>query len=137
VLSIALSSRKVAAALAERLQTHAPAGIAVSAEDRALVVHAGGHVWAASAAPSILDDPQGWEAGEEDVLLESVAYSTMSGVQDAICEATAESWPSQPADPNALEEPGARVEDGWLRLWFGNPAAPLLALDPIALTDLA
>jgi len=137
VLSIALSSRKVAAALARRLQAQVPQGVEVAAEDRSLVVHLAGERWDASAAPCILDDPQGWEPGEEDVLLESVAYSALSGVQDAICEATGESWPPQPGDPNALPEPGARVDAGVLRLWFGNPAQPLRTLDPIALADLA
>lgn len=137
MLSIALSSRKVAAALAHRLQAQAPVGIGITAEDRAIIVHLGQHRWDASAAPSILDDPKGWEQGEEDVLLESVVYSTMSGVQDAICEATGECWPPLPGDPTDLPEPGVRVDDGVLRLWFGNPAEPLRVLDPIAIADLA
>ena len=137
MLSSAMSSRKVAAALAKRLQAQAPVGVDVTAEERDLVVHVGGHRWDASAAPSILDNPQGWEPGEEDVLLESVAYSTLSGVQDAICEATGECWPPLPGDPQDLPEPGARVDAGVLRLWFGNPAEPLRTLDPIVLADLA
>jgi hypothetical protein len=137
VLSIALSSRKVAAALAERLQAFAPEGVTVSADGHTLVVQAGELRWDASGAPATLDDPKGWAPGEEAVLLESVAYSVLSGVQDAICEATAESWPQQPEDPNALPEPGSRVERGQLLLWFGNPAAPVLVLDHVRVADLA
>lgn len=137
MLSIALSSTKVAAALADRLRAKAPVGIDVTAEGCSLLVMLGANRWAASVAPAILDHPQGWEPGEEFVLLESVAYSALSGVQDVICEATAECWPPQPGDPNALAEPGARVVGDALTLWFGNPVAPLLALSPIALVDLA
>lgn len=136
MLSFALSSEKVAAALAERLRAGAPAGVSVGAEAGRVFVDAGSRRRAGSAAPALLDDPQGWEPGEENYLLESVACATLGEVQDAICEALEASWPSVPGDPNALAEPGARVESGLLHLWFGPPSSPVLALAVISVDTL-
>ncbi len=136
MLSFALSSEKVAAALAERLRSGAPAGVQVGAEAGRVFVDAGSGRRADSAAPVILDDPQGWQAGEENQLLETVACVTLGEVQDAICEVLSTAWPVVPGDPEALAEPGARVEGGFLHLWFGNPSAPVLALAVISVDTL-
>jgi hypothetical protein len=92
-----------------------------------------GEPWAGSGAVAILDDPTGWESGQEIELLETVVRSTLSGVQDAISRARALPWPGE---TSAMPQPDARVADGALQAWFGEENNPVLRLEPIPLGAL-
>ena len=91
--------------------------------------------------------PDGGKAGSgsywltSDVLLEEEALrdavGSLSQIQQEIAEETAEPWPavSGPAYRGFPEPDGAIVGDE-LRLWFGDRTAPVLALEPIDLSEV-
>lgn len=136
MLSIVLSSEKVAAVIADRLAACAPEGMGVHSATNEVLVTVGAHQWVGSAVPAILDDPEGWQAGEENLLLESIVCSALGGVADTISEAGAALWPADPRNPQALPQPGARVVDGMLEWWFGDRDSPVLVLEPVAIDSL-
>lgn len=132
----AVSSHKLAAAIADALRQHVPTGVAVHVDGDDVYVQNGDESWAGSTAPGIVDDPEGWDSGEETELLETAALSTLNGVQDGIARATTEQWPPVPPG-GGNTYPETRVSEGLLHMWFGDEAAPVLRLAPIPLGALA
>lgn len=124
------SSRKVADALAAALAPYVPSGVVIDASADGINAVVNGEPWAGSGAVAILDDPTGWEPGQEIELLETIVRSTLSGVQDAISRACRPPWPGE---TSAMPQPGARVANGALQAWFGEEIDPVLRLDPIPL----
>ena len=123
-----VSSRDLAAALAQRLDDVAPAGITVRADDSSLAVLHAGLVVGLSGAPAILETVEALHEPAEN--LETAVRAALSAVQDYIAETTTEPWPGTGGrQPN----PDARVEANTISMWFGPEGVPVLRLPPIDL----
>jgi hypothetical protein len=73
-----------------------------------------------------------WVVEEGDSLAWTVEH-TLDRLQDTIAEETADPWPSRRSLPGAAAE----VRGDALHLWYGDPAEPALAFEPIPLADLS
>jgi hypothetical protein len=67
--------------------------------------------------------------GEEAHLIAQACRLSLSDLQDFVAESTTEAWPGSAAMP----DPGARVEDGRVLLWFGEEDDPVVVLEPLPL----
>lgn len=76
------------------------------------------------------------QTGEPLENVRLAAYAVLSGVQDHIVEATAEQWPASLSKQRALALPGVTIEDHRLMLWYGDPSAPTLKLEPLSVEEL-
>ena len=72
-----------------------------------------------------------WVAEEGDTLAWTVEHA-LDRLQDTIAEETADPWPGWRSLPGAAAE----VRGDALHLWYGDPAEPVLAFEPIPLADL-
>jgi hypothetical protein len=82
-----------------------------------------------------------WEA---DVAIDAFAVALLAAAQDEVIEEVIHmGWP--PADPRepeapqfgaALPAPGAAVESGVLRWWYGDRERPALAIDDVPLDQI-
>ena len=69
------------------------------------------------------------ESDEENIV--GVAVQALSELQDYISEATHTPWPGTTSQPS----PHAQILDAHLHLWYGDPDNPILACEPIPLTN--
>ncbi|HEX2131663.1 MAG TPA: hypothetical protein VHH15_08870 [Actinophytocola sp.] len=125
---LSVSSRELAAALAERLNAVVPAGFVVHPEDAELVVFHDGQQLGISGAPAIIETAEALKEPQES--LETAVRAALSAVQDYIAETTTEPWPAPggTVQPN----PDARVSADTVEMWFGDEAAPVLRLPPLS-----
>ncbi len=122
---MAASSRDLAAALAERLNEVAPAGVTVRATGTEVEVIQDGRVVGGSSAAVSLDmDGEGLP--EERI--GSIAAAVISGVQDEITEALTEPWPAR---NGRMVNPDTRQTGAVTEMWFGDVDNPVLRLRPI------
>jgi excisionase family DNA binding protein len=120
----------LATALARSLAGVAPAQLSILAE--------GGIVW--------IKDVEGHGAGSDIALLVSddgvapreqarrAAERTLEVAQEMIAEETADPWPARAGQlPGGFPCPHAEIVDGSIRLYYGDPRTPILALPAISL----
>jgi hypothetical protein len=120
----------LATALARSLAGVAPAQLSVVSE--------GGIVW--------IKDEDGHGAGSDIALLVSddgvapreqarrAAERTLEVAQEMIAEETADPWPARAGQlPGGFPCPHAEIVDGSIRLYYGDPRMPILALPAISL----
>lgn len=119
VCPTAVSSRELAEVLAARLDAVAPPGVRVRAEGSAVLVARGAMQLGGSAAPELVT------RRTDDRQVETVALSTISGVQDVFAEELAQPWP---ASSGEMPAPDVRIEAGVLLAWFGTREHPSLSL---------
>lgn len=139
-------AKRLAAALAERLDSVVPAPFRVRAEGGWVAVYRGTEFDGASDVAGILDqviDPTHpyYEPGDEDwSVAERVTTAVggvLSSVQDAVAEATTEPWPLLPGDGRAMAPPEVRVDAVGVYLWYGrDEGAAVISFGPIALAEL-
>jgi hypothetical protein len=67
--------------------------------------------------------------GEPDRLLIDACWHALDDLQDFVDETTTEPWPGETTPPKA----GARLEDGSIILWFGDPDTPDLVLESLSI----
>lgn len=127
------SSRKLAAALAARLDRLVPDPVAVTVDDANVVIMVRQQEAGSSGAAAILDDDDGRDPLER---AETAARAVLSGVQDCVIEELRERWPA-PVREAELPLPGVRIIDGELHSWYGEEEGPSVRLDAISLRDLA
>ncbi len=72
------------------------------------------------------------DIGDFEVYAEA-AEGVLSLAQDVVCEALDATWPAAADGSVDLPIPGARVDGGSMRLWYGDEDAPVLALSPLQL----
>lgn len=123
------SSPELAAALAERLNEVLPTGFAVHAVDVDLIVLYDGAEVGTAAALAIMETVEAIKHPAEN--LETAVRATLDSVQDSVAEVTTEPWPVRTGSPQP--HPDARVTPAGVEMWFGDEAAPVLRLRPIAL----
>lgn len=130
------SSRRLAAALAERLGEVVPPPLAVrvdGSELNQINLYADGMNQGGSAAAIIVEEDDGSTLPE---LVNTVGYAVLNGVQDVVMEYFALPWPTDAA--GELAWPGARAEGERVHLWYGSSeAAAVLTLRPIAFAEFA
>ncbi len=128
-----VSSHDLAAELARGLNEVVPDGLSVRAVDGSLEVRSGELVVGGSAALLILEDDEGTWPGADT--METATRAALSGVQDVIIESIHGPWPGRSgADKGRdLPLPDCRVRGRELLAWFGDEAAPALALPAIPL----
>lgn len=127
---MAVSSHSLAEALASRIDSILPEGLACTALAGEVRIVRDGEVIGGSAAPKIIDADR-----ERDVRqVETAARATLSAIQDVVAEYLTLPWPVVPDGTMPL--PDARVTDGWLELWFGERDSPAAALPSIYIDDL-
>jgi hypothetical protein len=136
------AARRLAVALAERLNAILPAPWRARAEGGWVSFYEGERWDGSSDVAGILDqvlapedeetEPEDWPFPDRVV---SVALGILSAAQDAIAEATTEPWPRPAAGPLVSE--GARTDGTRVYLWYGTSEADaVLTLQPIELAEL-
>jgi hypothetical protein len=127
----------LARALARRLAAAVPAGISVLSRAGDVVVSVD-RLSNGTALVGLVDQPGDLQ---ENVMI--AASAVLNSAQDVVAEHLATWWPSSPdLQPGTVESgsdlpmPTARVEDGVLRLWFGDPDRPALELESIDMAEL-
>jgi hypothetical protein len=130
---------RLAAALAERLDTVVPRPLRVRAEGGWVTVFAGDTPYSGSGVAAVLDQPADLDDLDERrsswEIVASVAWNVLSGVQDAVAETTTEPWPRLPG--GGMATPGARADGDRVLLWYGpdhvSEVGAVLELPPIPL----
>jgi hypothetical protein len=125
-----VSSRNLAAALAERLAHIVPRGFSVRSEDTDISVYRDGKLVGGSAALEIINDDDGRGLDER---IEVAVQAVVSGIQDDIIETIKGPWPGTSTRGVDLPMPDCRVTDDQLRVWFGDEKAPVASVPPISL----
>ena len=126
------SARKLALALAARLDAVVPSRLRVRADGTSVNVYDGSEVWHGSAASEILEDDDDRTVAER---ADCASSAVISGVQDAVAEALHEQWPALATGAMAL--PHTRTDGDNVYLWYGRDENhPLLTLPPIVIADL-
>jgi hypothetical protein len=126
------SSRKLAAALAQRLNDIVPAPFRLSAEDGEV------HIYIADELDSWLLTAPVVEDESRDLAerLETAAESVLSALQDSVSEHTRSPWPS--TDGRTMALPGVRWDGKSIHLWFGrDEAAAVVRMPPISITEIS
>jgi hypothetical protein len=126
------SSRKLAAALAQRLNDIVPAPFRLSAEDGEV------HIYIADELDSWLLTAQVVEDESRDLAerLWTAVESVLSALQDSVSEHTRLPWPS--TDGRTMALPGVRWDGESIHLWFGDDeAAPAVGIPPIGITEIS
>ncbi len=116
-----------AKALAAALAASLPDGFTATAEGDAVTIESPDGVGSTTALNIELE-----EADDPDVLADA-AEGVLSLAQDIVCEALDAPWPTGAASTIELPMPGARIDGGVVRLWFGDEDAPVLRLKGIRL----
>ncbi len=125
------SSTRFAAAIAARLNAVVPAGLSVRSIGSSVDVYGRRTSRHAGAGAEHIENEDGHTVGE---MAEGIAWAILNGAQDGVMEILTEPWPVA-ADGRAAE-PGTRVQDDELRMWFGDERAPVVALQPIPIAEL-
>jgi hypothetical protein len=115
-------------ALAQRLAAVAPEGGEVVVERRMIWADGAGIDIPATVAET---------AGSDEDRVRAAAKNLLDVASEAFAELTAEPWPA-PAGAYAggFAPSGTAIDDGSLRMWWGDPGAPIVELEPIALADV-
>jgi hypothetical protein len=116
-------ARELAAVLAASL----PAGFSAEADGALVTVVTPDGTGATTAL-----DLEGSEADDLDAYADA-AEAVLSLAQDLVCESLDTPWPTASGASVDLPIPGARVEGGSLRLWYGDDDAPVLTLRAVPL----
>lgn len=127
------SSRKLAAAVAARLQPVLPSGIQARSHDAHLGVFLDGTEVGGSDAAAIVED-------EDDRTLQertsAAVHATLSGIQDCIVEHLRKRWPLAAAT-NDLVLPVVESDGSLLQLSYGDRDTPgAIKLAPIDVSEL-
>jgi excisionase family DNA binding protein len=119
-------------ALAERFAAVIPAPMWVSVQD--------GMVWLISAfgGRAGLARVDGLRDGDDPVeVVRGAVEGALATAQDYVSEDTGEPWPAVAGQLSAgFPAPRAEIADGQLRMFYGNPDAPMLELTPIPLAEI-
>jgi hypothetical protein len=127
-----VSSRKLAAALVQRLNDIVPAPFRMSAEDGEVRVYMADKLDSWLLIAQVVED----ESRDLSERLWNAAESVLSGLQDSISEHTRDPWPS--TDGRTMALPGVRWDGERLHLWFGDDeAAPAVGIPPINITEIS
>jgi len=122
-----VSSPDLAAELAIRLNEVAPDGFTVIAEHTYVAVRHNGEFIGRSGAAEFLESIEGIQNPTEAI--ERAARVILDTVQDYFSDASTEPWPGTRDQPN----PGIRLRNDRLEMWFGDQDNPVLKLRPLDL----
>jgi len=125
-----VSSRELAADLADRLNQIVPTDFTVRSEGIRVDVYQDGRDLGGSPALVILAERDGRSVDEK---IETAVQAVLSDVQDRIIEACKGPWPGGFGRGADLPMPDCRVTGDRLRLWFGDENAPVISVAPITL----
>ncbi|MGI8483983.1 MAG: hypothetical protein ACR2OU_06945 [Thermomicrobiales bacterium] len=132
------SSRKLAAALAARLNEVVPGLFRVQAEGEDVGVYAQDSSIGGSGAPGIVEDDEDDEDDDDRTLGEKIETATravLDAVQDVISEYLCVPWPS--LDGVAMAMPGVRVDTELVHLWYGaDESAPAISIPAIRISEI-
>lgn len=121
-----------ARALGERFQAVVPPSMHVSVQD--------GMVWLISAGGGRagLAGLAGSRNGDDPFeVMRRAAEDALTTAQDCVSEDTTEPWPAVAGQlPGGFPSPHAQIADGQLRMFYGDPEAPVLELTAIRLSDV-
>lgn len=119
----------LAAALAQRVAPHLPAGLTAHADGGLVYVRAvDGTSGGTDIAWMLAANPRPWEE-----LVVAVIERALNAVQDKAAEASGSPWPGE---GTVLPLPWALVDGDVVRLGYGEPDAPTLALASLELAGL-
>jgi hypothetical protein len=123
-----ISPAQLAQALVERLVPILPPGFAARADGDVVAIDAPDGLGGGTALAGQLDrddlEPQDYA---------DAAWNVLSLAQDVVNETTADPWPAAVGPGRDLAEPGAQIEAGTIRLFFGAEDQPVAILPPIDL----
>jgi hypothetical protein len=125
-----VSSRELAAFLAERLNQIVPMGFSVRSEGANVDVYADGGNLGGSAALVILEDDDERSPKEK---IETAVLAVLSSIQDTIIETVKGPWPGTSSRGADLPMPDCRVTGDQLFFWFVDQDGPVVSAPPIPL----
>ena len=124
-----VSSHKLAAALAQRLNDIVPAPFRLSAEDDGVHVYIADR-WDSTLTTMLVDN----ETYDLEKRLWTAVESVLSSVQDSVSEHTRLPWPS--SDGRTMALPGVRSHAEAVHLWYGEEGAPVVHLPAIRFDEI-
>jgi hypothetical protein len=124
------SSRKLAHALAARLNQILPVPFRITAHDELLHVYVGDQLDSISSTLEIVED----ESRELTERLETAVHSVIDRLQDQVSVYLHTPWPSLDGHTMAMAEVD-RDEDS-IHLWFGDKLAPVLTIPAISISEI-
>jgi hypothetical protein len=115
-------AQALAAALAPRVATIAPEGFRVWADQEIVYI----------------EDPAGLarECSLVDFDREEMVLSVLGDLAEDATEELTVPWPHDPEQGYKEHDPEVEVRDGALHGWYGSKEAPVLAIEPIPLSEL-
>lgn len=119
-----MESEALARELRDRMQDVVPPKIRVSTEGDMLVFRSG---YSTGRSGSYACQWLRQGRGSWSERLQQAARLAFSDLQDFVDEETTEPWPGKTTPPT----PDARIEAGRLLIWFGDPNAPDLEINPL------
>jgi hypothetical protein len=125
-----VSSRKLAAALAQRLNDIVPAPLRVTAEDGEVYIYIADEFDSQPHIEMIIED----ESRDLGKRLEIAVESVLSSLQDSVSEHTCLPWPS--SDGRTMALPGVRSDAEAVHLWYGEEGAPVVRLPAIRFDEI-
>ena len=128
---MAASSRKLAVALATRLNAVVPKPLSVRAVGTEVHVYNGTRFEGSSPASEIVDDDDGRSLAEK---ADWASSAVVNGIQDVVARTLTEQWPLLPGAEMAIAH--ARTDGEHIYIWFGDLEAPALVLPPIDISEL-
>ena len=121
---------RFAGILADRLSAIVPAGFGVRASD-GMLWYSRGDDNAGRAGSYVRDNFGVYGESDEDNIV-GLAVQVLDELEDYVDEATSDPWPGTTSQP----PPHGEIRDEALHLWYGDPAAVVLACEPIQLADI-
>ena len=83
-------------------------------------------------AATLLDQSFSEDERVNEAKVVQIAFNVLDDLQDYVDEASHEPWPGDRSPPR----PHAEIRGPFLHMWYGEPEAPALACDPIALSEI-
>lgn len=129
---MSLFGHRLAVAVAVRLSAVLPPDfVLVAAEGNVTAATGNGKSWSTTSVASIVDQP-----GDRTRLVAGSATNVLSAVQDFIAQTIAEPWPEVGRRHGPWALPHAVVQDGVLRMWYGDEKSAFLQLPDVSLIEL-
>lgn len=132
-----ISVWRLATALAARLDPVVPRPFSVRADGANVIVdHPAGWGFGSLIGDILEPDYDADDDWSEAERAGTIISAVLSGLQDAISEATSEPWPATPKTRD-MAPYGTRHDDTAVYFWYGPmEEAPLIAFDPIRFREL-
>jgi uncharacterized protein YidB (DUF937 family) len=122
------NAKALADALANRLDSIVPEGISVTAHDGSIGPVIDGEACGGTDFNGWVEEGVSFDLTDGDAVL-----AALQAVQDGVARGRKSPWPGEGPE---LPDPGVKVSEHRLLLWYGDEAEPVLQLDSIEIQDM-